>query len=220
MSLTTRSTYWAASGVTGEAYRPSTASALRLRPLDQPRHVARMARPELRQVGRDRPRHHQPLRVRVDDVGAARRQHRRARHQVGVEPDVHAQAGLAGRRDRVGERIERAGEAGAARLDGAVVVGVAAAAHLEQQRVEAAARGGRRRGDRSGRAASAIRAGPRARGSPGCGPGAARAAATAAPRCAAAGERAPGAVPSRTSASMAPIPARRVGVQTRIVRIV
>ena len=36
----------------------------------------------------------------------------------------------------------------------------------------------------------------------------------------AAGEPAPGAVPSRPSASMAPIPARRVGVQTRIVRIV
>ena len=123
------------------AYRPSTSVGCCARP---PRELA-----DVRRAVAARPwrrscaivaRHHQPSGMAVDDVLARGRQVDSARDQVDVDPRVHAQAGCVRPAEHRRERIEASGwrsSSGGARFDAAEEIGVAAPAHLHEQRVEA-----------------------------------------------------------------------------------
>ena len=84
------------------------------------------------QILGERPRHHQPLGMTIDEVVARRRQVGRAGHEIDVDPGVHLQAGFVGALDGDCERIEVGlrSERRRSRLDAALEVGVAAAADL------------------------------------------------------------------------------------------
>ena len=79
------------------------------------------------------------------DVRAGAGEESRARHKIDVEPGMHAQPLFVRETQRQRERIEMGRvvfEFGRARFDAAVVVRIAAAAHLHEQRVESRALGG------------------------------------------------------------------------------
>jgi hypothetical protein len=91
----------------------------------------------------------------VDEMLARGRQIRGARHEVDVDPRVHAEPRGVRRGDDVAEGIERLGlprQIRRARLDAAAEVRVAAPAHLHEERVEPVlARGPHERRDAVGR---------------------------------------------------------------------
>ena len=118
------------------------------------------------EIFRKRPRHHQPLGMRVHDVFASRRR-LRIGHEIHVDPRVHLQTGAMRALDHQLERIERDGllrEQRRPRLVTAVVVRVASSAHLHDERVESAVLRHVDGGDDARRQTRGCRAEPRARG--------------------------------------------------------